>query len=210
MIKSIIFDMDGTLLDSSFAMTCTVNHIRKSLGLEPISKEYLEFHINQPDSDLPMKFYGVKEYSASHHELFRKHYMESSNLYVKPYVGALELLQFLKDKNLTLSIATNASDFFAKHMLENCKLLDYFDFIIGANNVPKRKPDPAMLHHIVKSSSIDTHQSIVVGDSIKDELAALNAGMDFLFANWGYGKSDTAKIKIQNISNLHEYFKEIL
>jgi len=202
--------MDGTLLDSSFAMTYTVNHIRESLGLEPISQEYLEFHINQPDIDLPMKFYGVKKYKASHQELFRKHYMQSSSLYVKPYLGVHELLQFLKERNIVLSIATNASDFFAKHMLKNCKLLDFFDFIIGANHVTNRKPDPAMLNLIAKSSAINTHQSIVVGDSIKDELAAKNAGMGFLFADWGYGTSDTAKIKIQNIDKLSDYFKTIL
>ncbi|MDX1808803.1 MAG: HAD family hydrolase [Sulfurospirillaceae bacterium] len=210
MIRSIIFDMDGTLLDSSFAMTCTVNHIRESLGLEPISKEYLEFHINQPDIDLPMKFYGVKEYTQAHHELFRKHYIQNSNLYVQPYVGARELLQFLKNKNITLSIATNASDFFAKHMLANCDMLDYFDFIVGANNVKNRKPEPDMFHHIIENSSIDTKQSIVIGDSIKDELAAKNADIEFLFADWGYGTSDTAKIKIQNIDKLRDYLQDIL
>ncbi|WP_331774252.1 HAD family hydrolase [Sulfurospirillum sp. 1612] len=210
MIKSVIFDMDGTLLDSSFAMTQTVNQIRDTLGLKPISQEFLEFHINQPDIDLPMTFYGLKEYTPEYRALFKDIYMQNSTRYVKPYEGVFELLHYLKDHDIFMSIATNASDFFANHMLEDCHMLDFFDLVIGANNVPNKKPEPDMVHLILDQSNTHKDASILIGDSIKDEWAAKHSNVPFIFADWGYGTSNTATMKIETISKLSDYFKEVL
>ena len=210
MYKSIIFDMDGTLLDSSYAMTCSVNHVREQLGLEPVEKEFLEYHINKPDEDLPMKFYGVKEYQPLHHDLFKEHYLKSSTLHVKPYDGVHELLTFLKSTGATLSVATNASDFFVFHMLEQSNMTDFFTHIIGANNVEKRKPYPDMIELLIDATSVGKKETILVGDSVKDEGAATNANTDFAFADWGYGTTKTAKRRFENIDGLHNFFKEVL
>ncbi len=209
MIKSVIFDMDGTLLDSSYAMTCSVNFVRNSMGLEPIEKEYLEYHINQPDLNLPMHLYGTKQYSPAQQKLFREHYLENSTLHVKPYDGALELLKYLKSKGTYQSIATNAPDIFAKHMLKNCKLADFFAFIVGANNVEKSKPNPQMLNLICEKTSTIAEQTIFIGDSIKDEMAAKNANMKFIFADWGYGQS-VSENKIKSVKKLQDYLENIL
>jgi len=205
MIKSIIFDMDGTLLDSSLAMTISVNHVRNSYGLKPIEKEYLEFIINEPCVDLPMKLYDIKEYTAEHKDRFAKHYLANANLHVKPYDGAYELLESLHVKGYKLSIATNASDFFARNMLEGQDMLKFFSHIVGANNVEKNKPDPDMLQYISKLSKIPLENSLLVGDSIKDEGAAQNANIDFLFASWGYGKSSDFTKSFNNMAELNEY-----
>ena len=205
MKKSIIFDMDGTLLDSSLAMTISVNHVRKSFGLNPIEKEYLEFHINQPDVDLPIKLYEVPQYTQEHRNRFAEHYLANANLHVKPYDGAYELLEALHVKGMTLSIATNATDFFARNMLEGQGMLKFFSHVIGANNVEKSKPNPEMLHHISELSQIPLSDSLLVGDSIKDEGAAKNANIDFLFASWGYGKSSNPTKAFTNIKELQQY-----
>ncbi len=200
-IKSIIFDMDGTLLDSSYAMVQSVNYVRDSLGLPPLEKAFLEYHINQPDQDLPMLFYGTPQYVPEHRELFKTHYLENANLHVKVYDGVFETLDILKEKGIILSVATNASDFFAYNMLEHQKILHFFDFVVGANCVKSPKPEPDMLHLIFDKSQISFEHSLLVGDSIKDELAAKNAGIDFLFANWGYGEK---KSKEKTINSLRE------
>ncbi|HIP30243.1 MAG TPA: HAD family hydrolase [Sulfurospirillum arcachonense] len=210
MIKSIIFDMDGTLLDSSYAMTLSVNHVRKSYGLAPIEKEYLEFIINEPCIDLPKKLYDVKEYSQEHRDRFAKHYLANANLHVKPYDGAYELLESLHVKGITLNIATNASDFFARNMLEGQDMLKFFSFVIGANNVENNKPNPDMLHHISSLSKIPLTNSLLVGDSIKDEGAARSANIDFLFASWGYGKSDNNTESFKDMRELKNYLLSII
>ena len=209
MIKSVIFDMDGTLLDSSYAMTLSVNHVRKSFGLEPIEKEYLEYIVNEPCMELPMKLYDVPAYTQEHRDRFAKHYLANANLHVKPYDGAYELLEALHVKGVTLSIATNATDFFARNMLEGQGMLKFFSFIIGANNVEKSKPNPDMIHHISEISSIPLENSLLVGDSIKDEGAAKNANIDFLFASWGYGKSSGLAESFKDIKELNQYLQSV-
>lgn len=202
MIKSIIFDMDGTLLDSSYAMLQSVNYVRSTLGLDPVSKEFLEYNINQPDKNLPKLFYNVDTYVPAHRELFKEHYLEHANTHVKPYEGAKELLEFLRLKNITMSIATNASDVFAINMLKHQGFLEFFEYIIGANLVSAPKPNPAMIDTIIENTKIPHSNTLLVGDSIKDELAAKNAGIEFLFASWGYGKSDTAKRRLDSLSSI--------
>ncbi len=198
---SIIFDMDGTLIDSSAAMTHSVNYVRNTLGLAPIAKEYLEYYINQPDQHLPKIFYNTDEYDPAHRALFKEHYMHFSPSMISLYPDVEELLHVLSEKAY-LSIATNASDFFARHMLQKLNIIDYFSSIVGANNVAEPKPSPLMVYHLMEELGSVPSKTILVGDSIKDELAASNAGIRFIFALWGYGTSETAKLRVHTIHDL--------
>ena len=210
MIKSVIFDMDGTLLDSSSAMTYSVNYVRDIMGLGQINKKFIENQLNQPDGDLPMLLYGTKKYTKEQQSLFKNHYLENSPKFIKPYAGVLDLLKYLKSKNIYLSIATNAPNVFAKQMLSSCKLDSFFDCIIGANHVEKTKPNPQMLQLICDKLSVSIKHSLFIGDSIKDEMAAKNANMPFIFANWGYGSSTSATNRQEDVYKLHSYFMKDL
>jgi len=199
--KCIIFDMDGTLIDSSRAMTQSVNFVREHIGLPPIEQKMLEYYINQPDQHLSKIFYNTEVYDPAHRALFSKHYLQSTSEIISLYPDVNEMLNYLSHKAF-LSIATNASDFFARHMLQELDIMKHFSAVIGANNVSEPKPSPLMLHHIMKEAQCSLSHTILIGDSIKDERAALNAGIDFVFANWGYGTSDTANLKVNNIHEL--------
>ncbi|WP_263832784.1 HAD family hydrolase [Sulfurospirillum oryzae] len=198
---SIIFDMDGTLIDSSAAMTHSVNYVRQNLGLEPIGQKYLEYHINQPDQHLPKIFYNTEEYDPAHRALFKEHYMHFSPSMISLYPDVKEMLQVLSQKAY-LAIATNASDFFARHMLEQMGIIEYFSAIVGANNVAEPKPSPLMVYRLMEELGSVPEKTILVGDSIKDERAAANAGINFVFALWGYGTSETAELRAHNIHEL--------
>ena len=206
---SIIFDMDGTLIDSSFAMTQSVNHVRNTLGLEPINQQALEYYINQPDQHFPVILYESIEYKPEHRELFREHYMKHSVESIALYPDVKEMLAFLSQK-AHLAIATNASDFFARHMLEHLEILDYFDAIVGGNNVDDPKPNPQMIESLMESLESKRERTFLVGDSLKDEHAALNAKIGFIFAKWGYGKSDTATIRMSSVKELESFFKAFI
>lgn len=198
----IIFDMDGTLIDSSEAMTHSVNFVRNTLGLEPIEKSYLEYHINQPDHHLPKIFYNTEVYDPTHRELFRKNYMNTSSRMISLYPYVREMLEAIRQRAV-LSIATNASDFIAKDMLKNLCIEEYFSHVIGAN-ITAPKPNPEMLQTIIKLTNSDEKKTMMIGDSIKDEIAANEAKVSFIFADWGYGTSDTALLRAKNIQELLE------
>lgn len=201
----IIFDMDGTLVDSSFAMTQSVNYVRAKLGLAPIHKEELEYYINQPDQNLPRIFYNTQEYDPNHRSLFREHYMATSTQSIALYPDVKEMLAFMKERAI-LCVATNASDYFARHMLEHLNIVHYFQGIVGANNVPEPKPNPQMLELLMDNAGVMKERSMLVGDSIKDEQAAENADIPFIFAGWGYGKSETASMRAHSIRELIALF----
>lgn len=196
----IIFDMDGTLIDSSAAMTHSVNHVREHLGLGALSKKELEYYINEPDQDLPRILYNTPEYNPEHRALFKEHYIHSS-LKSELYPDVDVMLNYLSQR-AHLCIATNANDFFAHHMLEGLGIKHYFSAIAGSNNVAAPKPSPLMIEHLIATVGCDASKTLLVGDSIKDEEAALNAGIDFIFAAWGYGRAQSANLRAHNIHEL--------
>ncbi len=187
-MKNIIFDMDGTLIDSSKAITNSVNFVRSNIGLPPLPIETVTKNINKPDADLPKIFYNTDTYEQKHRELFLKHYHEECIKNIEIYEGIYELLETLS-KDFTLNIATNASDFFAKKMLKHLNILDFFTSIKGRNNVNNVKPHPEIIETILKETNHDKKESLFIGDSEKDSLTAKNAKIDFIFVSWGFGKN---------------------
>ncbi len=206
---SIIFDMDGTLVDSSLALTHSVNYVRDTLGLEPIDQRALEYYINQPNQRLPLILYNTPEYQKEHIALFCQHYIKNSAQYVTLYDGVEEMLSFLSQR-AWLGVATNASDFLARHVLEHLQIDHYFDAIVGSNNVSEPKPSPQMLHLVMQNLSSQQDKTFLVGDSSKDELAAHHAKIAFIFAKWGYGKSESATINVSDIEALMRFLKTFI
>ena len=209
MKKSIIFDMDGTLVDSSYAMTNSINHVRESIGLEKISQDFLEYHINAPDQNLPKLFYGTDEYDPIHKKLFYDHYMDTISSNIRLYDGIFNLLSNLKSKGFILSVATNASSYFAINILKATNIFSYFDLIVGANMVKNPKPAPDILEYICDKTSIKAHESILIGDSKKDEFAAKNTNMDFIFVHWGYGENENSNDTFTNTKDLGDYLLKL-
>ena len=86
----------------------------------------------------------------------------------------------------TLTIATNASLEFANKMIEHLSITHYFDFVIGADCVENPKPHPDMLIKTLKKFNLESKESLLVGDSLKDQRAAQAAAIDNILVNWGF------------------------
>ena len=187
MKQCVIFDMDGTLLDSSRGMTASVNYVRDQLGLPPIDVAMLTYYINTPGENLPLRFYGTQEYDPHHRAIFKEHYMEHCAKELRLYEGIVDVLEWLSSK-VMMAVATNASDFFAQKMLESTNIDHYFQLVVGANTLGVSKPDPAMIEHVIREMGSHALHTVLIGDSEKDELAALHAKTKFIYASWGYGE----------------------
>ncbi len=187
-MKIAIFDMDGTLIDSAKDITISINEVRQvNYGLEGLSEAFVVEAINREHRNLAKLFYGTENYEQHDKELFEAHYHEQCIQNVRLYEGIRESIYALKDKEVHLSVATNAPTKFACRMLEHCGVSSAFDFIIGADKVSKPKPDKEMLESILKGYGYQQgHRALMIGDNSKDMQAASHAGIEAAFATWGF------------------------
>jgi phosphoglycolate phosphatase len=188
-MKIVIFDMDGTLIDSQKDITISINYVRqKNHDLEPLSEAFVVASINKELRNLPYLFYGTELYEQKDKLAFEDHYAKqcTKNLYL--YDGIREMLEHLDAAGVKLSVATNAPTKFAKIMLRSLGVIEFFDLVIGADKVAHSKPDPEMLHKILSFYHYDAQvdQAWMIGDNSKDMLSAKNAAIGSLFATWGF------------------------
>ena len=181
--------MDGTLIDSKKDITVSINYVReKHYSLEPLSEAFVVEAINMEVRNLPKLFYGTEIYEKKDMVAFEEHYDEQCVVSPYLYDGVLETLEELKRCDVKLSVATNAPTKFAHRMLGSLGVAEMFDTIIGADAVKESKPSPEMLHKILDAYNYKHEQdrAWMVGDNSKDMLSAQSAGIEALFATWGF------------------------
>ena len=189
MQKVIIFDMDGTLIDSQHDITVSVNHVRKEhYGLEPLTNAYVVEAINRYQRNLAYLFYETQTYEKHAMEAFEAHYHEQCTQNVYLYKCVREMLHFLNKNGFLLSVATNAPSTFARRMLGELNVDHLFDHIVGADMVEVPKPDKEMLSRILDAYGFayGRDKAWMVGDNSKDIEAARNASITAVFAAWGF------------------------
>ncbi len=177
-MKTVIFDMDGTLLDSSRAIEVSVNNTRRELyGLAPIQRDFIVRTINDPSKNAFLEFYGKTEASAEELAFFEKEFVKNYHEFAVLYDGIDGLLRHCKSSGYFVALASNAPAYTLQEILRKTGSRELFDLVVGADEHTPSKPDPAMLLRTIAHSP--HKKAIFLGDSKKDELAAIR-GAEFL------------------------------
>lgn len=201
-MKTIIFDMDGTLINSGKVITNSINFVRENIGLKKMDEEKILEYINTPNINTAEILYETREFTERQSKIFEEYYINNCTKDIELYHGIEEVLKTLHKENRKLAIATNAFSNFAKEMLEHLNIYKYFDIVVGADMVKEPKPHPEMILKVIDDLNAHKSSTILIGDSHKDRLSAQSAEIKFLLVNWGFSKhNDNAIHKAKDILN---------
>ena len=201
--KVVLFDLDGTLLDTSEGIFNSVRFAEKSLGLDPIPEEKLKTFIGPPPMSSYMANYGLpKEKAIEATNLHRLYGFERGVYEAKVYDGVPELLRILKTNEIKLGICTLKRQDIAEKVLTYFNLIDYFDVIVGIDTQESlTKADTinialASLNHRRKSDVV------LIGDSLYDAEGAEDAGVDFIGVLYGFGFDENLEYPFEVIDKI--------
>ncbi|MDD5111946.1 MAG: HAD family hydrolase [Candidatus Altiarchaeota archaeon] len=173
--RAVLFDLDGVLLDSIDAWHGTFNDVLEHYGKKRISKKtFLDDVLGKPIEE------DSKHFPGSTPEGIRKLYIRffpKNACNIKPYEGAIKLLQNLRKKGIKTALVTNTPRKLTESSLKASGLAGMLDVVKTPDDVPAGKPDPAMLLSAMKELCAGIDESIMVGDTIVDVQAARNAGV---------------------------------
>jgi len=186
MKKLIIFDMDGTLVDSSITLVNAINHVRDNLSLEPMSEDKILSKLNDHTINSAKYFYEADSFKADHEVWFSQYYKDNHKRELRLYSKIKGLLDELKEKGFKLAIATNAYRISTNQSLIYLDIKDYFDVVACSDEVKRGKPYPDMLYKILDELDIEAKDTIFIGDGERDEVASKNAKIDYIMVHWGF------------------------
>ncbi len=186
--RLLIFDLDGTLIDSKRDLADSVNATRAWAGLSPLPEETVSSYVGNGAPMLMRRaFPGASEadlarYLAYFLDYYRQHMLDSTVL----YPGVREALDRLHAAGIPLAVLTNKPVRFSERLIEGLGLAPHFFRIYGGNSFEEKKPHPAGIHLLVKEAGADRDRTYMVGDSAVDVQTARNAGVRACGVSWGF------------------------
>lgn len=193
--KVILFDLDGTLIDSVPDIAVAVNAMLNSLDYPTYSEDTMRSWVGNGAGMLVKRaLSGSTEVDGGindtlftkAYDKFLEYYAQNSCKATSLYPTVKETLVSLKDGGYRLAIVTNKPYAFIEPIIGGLALNDLFDLYLGGDSLPRKKPDPMLLEHACKILDVKIEQAVMVGDSKNDILAARSAGMESIGVTYGY------------------------
>jgi len=200
--KLIIFDMDGTLVNSSLTIANAINYVRKNLGFEPMEQEKILRMVNDHTLNPAKAFYYAETFDADHERWFSEYYTKNHENELVLYDGIKELLESLKSRGHALAVATNAYRGSTIESLTYLDVYDHFDAIACYDDVEKGKPYPDMLHKILDELDQSKEKSVFIGDGPRDEMASKNADIPYIMVDWGFTEHSNAVRSVEDLKEM--------
>ena len=200
--KLIIFDMDGTLVNSSLTIANAINYVRKNLGFEAMEQESILRMVNDHTLNPAKTFYHAEAFDSDHERWFSEYYSKNHENELVLYEGIKEMLKSLKEEGHTLAVATNAYRGSTIESLTHLDVYDLFDAIACYDDVKKGKPYPDMLHKILEELNYSNEMSIFIGDGSRDEMASKNANIPYVMVDWGFTDHSKAVRSVDELKNI--------
>jgi len=190
---TLVFDLDGTLIDTAPDLHAALNHCLETGGFRTVPFEAIRGMIGEGAKAMIRK--GLEHTSAGDGEDtvealwpgFIDYYSRNICRLSRPFPGMETALAAFAADGATCAVCTNKTQRLAEEVLEGLGLTARFSVIVGADSVPRKKPDGGHILQTIERSGGDRSRAIMIGDSQTDERAARHAGLPFIYVPFGYG-----------------------
>jgi len=185
----IIFDLDGTLIDSKLDLAQSVNAARRYLGREPIDNHIVYSYVGNGAPILMRRAMGPETSEADVEKAlayFLNYYREHMLDYTTLYPGVREGLDRIRDAGLKMAVLTNKPVRFSQAIVDGLGLGGHFFRVYGGNSFEQKKPHPIGIEKLRDEAGIEAERTLMVGDSAVDILTARNAGVLSCGVTWGF------------------------
>lgn len=192
-IKAVLFDLDGTLVDTIPDLTYGLNRMLDEVfGKPPLTVAEVSTMVGQGVIDLMRRVFHAREIATSDAlikqaiEIYCGIMVESGSSHSEVFKDVFASLTRLRQKGLALAIVTNKPKSMTEAIVKEKGLAQYVDCVVAAGDAPTVKPAPEMLWLACEKLGVDRKNAVMVGDSANDALAARNAGMPVYLVTTGY------------------------
>jgi len=222
---TILFDLDGTLVDTAPDLMNAHNHVMKKFGYESKSDDEIKSLIGKgaasmisrslwKSAKMELKKIQEKEIKQKMVNEFISFYGKNILVKSKLIDGVIDFLKWCKKNNISMAVCTNKQEHLATDLLKKIKINDYFEYVAGCNTFDYCKPDARHLTNVVEIMDGDLKKTIMIGDSEVDALSAQNASLPFVLLEDGYTDKKVNEIKhdhlIKNFINFEKIIESYL
>ena len=222
---TILFDLDGTLIDTAPDLMNAHNHVMKKYGYETKSTEDIRKLVGKGSASLigrsvwgqAKKEFGQVSDQSIKKEMVKEfidYYANNIAVESKLVNGTLEFLNWSKKNNISMGVCTNKQEYLSVDLLKQLKIYDYFEYVAGSDTFDYCKPDPRHLTNVIEIMQGDIKKSIMIGDSEKDAESAKSAGIPFILLEDGYTEKKVSEIHhdylIKDFVNIEEIINKYL
>ncbi len=219
MIQALVFDLDGTIIDSIYDLTDSLNYALKKVNLEPYEPNQVKKFVGEGMFSLIEKAVlsnsedknsKDKEKIQQCYQIFFEHYKDNAINKTVLFDGVEEFLN--KHKNVyRFAILTNKSEYFTKKILKHLQIDTFFSFVITGDHPKYKKPSPEGIYRILQEWNLKNNEIVIIGDHYTDIECAKTANIVSIFAMYGYGyiKEQKPNYYIKKFRNLEPLLRLI-
>ena len=222
---TILFDLDGTLIDTAPDLMNAHNHVMKKYGYETKTTNDIRQLVGKGTASLiGRSVWGQakKEFSQINDNGIKKEMIKEfidyygKNIAVESRLinGVSEFLNWANKNNISMAVCTNKQEHLAVDLLKQIKIYDYFEYVAGSNTFDYCKPDPRHLTNVIEIMQGDIKKSLMIGDSETDAESAKSAGIPFILLEDGYTEKKVSEIHhdhlVKDFVNIEELINKYL